>query len=491
MKSTVHHRQPPPQPPSDSDSSDSDTTTSTKKPDQHTDFSNTIFQAYTHLSNHDSPDLTKIQSFLTSSRAGALSCLICLERIRPIDPTWQCSTRCHDASFHLICLAVHGLDNRGDVFRSASRDPTCGGADDSIATWNCPKCRIEFPKNVVPKKYLCFCGKVEDPVHDPWVLPHSCGEKDVSMWGNRDFIVGENLDVPCGTEKEQKPPKCSKRCQYTSTSYADYKCHYEAADLMNTAYLLSDIIKCHYGACPQCVWLSVKKKKKQHHHQSESTPGSACPPCPELVWRPCVGEHIGADRMTVCSNKAKFSCDNYCGNLLPCGNHFCTKTCHALKISGSGEQCEKCSLPCQREREPLCQHPCPLKCHPEECPPCKVLIKRACHCGAMVHVFECLYYNTLSEKEQIAVRSCKASQLHKSYVWKYVMLVNAYLRKMLSKRKNYGDSADDIAVCDHCGEFDYNGIFRVQGSHVAQRLDEPSGNTKTEKEIFKNLSLEF
>ncbi|GKD51041.1 NF-X1-type zinc finger protein NFXL2 [Tanacetum coccineum] len=143
MKSTVHHRQPPPQPPSDSDSSDSDTTTSTKKPDQHTDFSNTIFQAYTHLSNHDSPDLTKIQSFLTSSRAGALSCLICLERIRPTDPTWQCSTRCH-ALFHLICIQSWARQS-SDL--SSARAIT-RGADDSIATWNCPKCRIEFPKNV-------------------------------------------------------------------------------------------------------------------------------------------------------------------------------------------------------------------------------------------------------------------------------------------------------------------------------------------------------
>lgn len=82
--------------------------------------------------------------------------------------------------------------------------------------------------------------------------------------------------------------------------------------------------KCHYGACPQCRLVCDEeypcghkcklrchgpipppnpeftlkpKKKKQHHHQSESTPGSPCPPCPELVWRPCVGEHIGADRM--------------------------------------------------------------------------------------------------------------------------------------------------------------------------------------------------
>lgn len=59
-----------------------------------------------------------------------------------------------------------------------------------------------------------------------------------------------------------------------------------------------------------------------------------------------------------------------------------------------------------QERRPTCSHPCPLPCHPGECPSCKVLVKRSCHCGTMVHVFECIYYNGLSEKEQITVRSC-------------------------------------------------------------------------------------
>lgn len=75
--------------------------------------------------------------------------------------------------------------------------------------------------------------------------------------------------------------------------------------------------------------------------------------------------------------------------------------CYVYKNTPVSENCELL-----QEREPLCPHSCPLKCHPGECPPCKVLIKRACHCGAMVHVFECLYFNSLSEKEQIAARSC-------------------------------------------------------------------------------------
>lgn len=56
----------------------------------------------------------------------------------------------------------------------------------------------------------------------------------------------------------------------------------------------------------------------------------------------------------LCSNRSRFSCDNLCGNLLSCGNHYCTKTCHALKTRSStsfqeaGEPCEDCHLPCEK-----------------------------------------------------------------------------------------------------------------------------------------------
>lgn len=145
--------------------------------------------------------------------------------------------------------------------------------------------------------------------------------------------------------------------------------------------------RCHGPRPPPNPEFTLKPKKKKSNHQSEVTPGSPCPPCPELVWRACVGEHIGAERMVslffhhprqktridlqvffkfsnrvflssfqmVCSDRSQFSCDNLCGNPLPCGNHYCTNTCHALKSQSSSsvekrssESCEVCSLPCQK-----------------------------------------------------------------------------------------------------------------------------------------------
>ena len=53
--------------------------------------------------------------------------------------------------------------------------------------WSCPKCRGEYTRSKCPQKYHCFCGKMEDPPVDPWLLPHSCGE-----------MCEKPLKPPCG-----------------------------------------------------------------------------------------------------------------------------------------------------------------------------------------------------------------------------------------------------------------------------------------------------
>lgn len=56
-------------------------------------------------------------------------------------------------------------------------------------------------------------------------------------------------------------------------------------------------IRCHGARPPPNPEFTVKPKKKKYSRASGSTPGSECPPCPELVWRSCVGQHEGAERM--------------------------------------------------------------------------------------------------------------------------------------------------------------------------------------------------
>ncbi|XP_022134192.1 NF-X1-type zinc finger protein NFXL2 [Momordica charantia] len=676
---------------SDSDSN-SDDDNAGSEPLRHLDLSDSIFKAYFEFTGRSTTtaDLSKIQSFLTSSSSGALSCLICLERIRLSDPTWSCSSLCF-AVFHLFCIQSWARQASDlAAARAATRALVSPDNPDEHSGWNCPKCRGEYSKSSIPKRYFCFCGKLENPPSDdPWILPHSCGEvcgrplkhncghhclllchpgpcpscpkivqascycgsvQDARRCGFKNFscnnvcskaldcgrhkcveichdgscppcriqgvfkcqcgktmekrecwdrnfrcdnecnkllgcgkhscnegchsgecgqcpfkgrrtcpcgkkahegmpcdvavplcgatcdkmlacgfhrcperchrgpcigtcrivvfkscrcgslrkeipcyqdlacerkcqrmrdcgrhacrrrccdgdcppcseICGRRLrcknhkcpspchrgpcapcpvmvtiscacgethfEVPCGTEMDQKPPKCPKRCLVSPLcshrlSLKPHKCHYGACPpcrrICEEEYPCGHKcqLRCHGPKPPPKPEYTLKPKKKKAFHPEEPTPGSLCPPCPELVWRPCIGQHIGAERMMVCSNRTLFSCDNLCGNPLPCTNHYCTKICHALKsqqhpsssLRDLSEPCEKCNLPCEKERKPKCAHPCPLKCHPGDCPPCKVLLKRSCHCSSMVHVFECMYYISLSQEKQMAVRSC-------------------------------------------------------------------------------------
>ena len=50
-----------------------------------------------------------------------------------------------------------------------------------------PKCRFEYQQSDSPRRYLCYCGKEEDPRFDPWHVPHSCGQ-----------LCGQKLQPLCG-----------------------------------------------------------------------------------------------------------------------------------------------------------------------------------------------------------------------------------------------------------------------------------------------------
>ncbi|MCD7452470.1 hypothetical protein HAX54_017009 [Datura stramonium] len=75
------------------------------------------------------------------------------------------------------------------------------------------------------------------------------------------------------------------------------------------------------------------------------------------------------------------------------------------------------------ERKPTCPHPCPLPCHPGECPPCKALIKRSCHCGSMCthlcpetcHPGECPSPDQCSKKLSVGskVKAAEAELQHR------------------------------------------------------------------------------
>ena len=57
-----------------------------------------------------------------------------------------------------------------------------------------------------------------------------------------------------------------------------------------------------------------------------------CPPCTEPKERECYGGHVQQEQP--CSRAHDFSCGQECGALLSCGNHTCSRTCHANPAGG-------------------------------------------------------------------------------------------------------------------------------------------------------------
>ncbi|GKV15102.1 hypothetical protein SLEP1_g25903 [Rubroshorea leprosula] len=122
--------------------SDSDTDYDCDHSNAGSELSNSIFKSYLESSLSSSltaVDLSKIQSFVTTSSSSALSCLICLECIRLSDPTWSCSSLCFSI-FHLLCIQSSDLS----ATRAATRLPMIAETTSDQATWHCPKCRSPY-----------------------------------------------------------------------------------------------------------------------------------------------------------------------------------------------------------------------------------------------------------------------------------------------------------------------------------------------------------
>eukprot|EP01018_Ginkgo_biloba_P000730 Gb_02007 [translate_table: standard] len=350
----------------------------------------------------------------------------CISTCRTVtSKSCRCGSLKKQVPCHQDLLCERKCQRVRDCGRHACKRRCCDG--------DCPPC-----SEICGKRLRCNNHKCPAPCHRGICAPCPVTVRIACSCGETAY------EVPCGTEKEQKPPRCSKQCSISPQCRHGSNCKPH---------------RCHYGACPPCQLIcdedlpcghkckerchgprpppnrefTLKPTKRRTLHQSVGSLGYPCPPCQELVVRQCLGGHRGSERMMVCSESSTFGCGSYCGNLLPCRNHYCKKPCHLVTVRQAEhgdrfqfygdvgqtgrktnfslvteipDSCDECVLPCQKERIPACPHPCPKMCHPGDCKPCKVLIKRACHCGAMVHVLECNYFNTLSEEQQQKVRTC-------------------------------------------------------------------------------------
>ena len=125
---------------------------------------------------------------------GSGSCLICICDVKKRDAIWSCE-QCH-CVMHLQCIQrwakdsiyqqKRDLENDTSDLRSRPRQNN-RKKDQYVLHWGCPKCRSTYKEFEIPTKYTCYCGKIDDPPFDPWIVPHSCGE-----------TCEKNLQPECG-----------------------------------------------------------------------------------------------------------------------------------------------------------------------------------------------------------------------------------------------------------------------------------------------------
>uniref|UniRef100_A0A671W7Z7 Nuclear transcription factor, X-box binding-like 1 n=1 Tax=Sparus aurata TaxID=8175 RepID=A0A671W7Z7_SPAAU len=127
------------------------------------------FTTYTNQTGGDVTGLVRTGQYVSDLfQSGALTCLICIASVKRTQAVWSCSS-CFSL-FHLPCIQKWAKDSAFLV--SSVTDEDFGQKQHP---WPCPKCRAEYPPSATPNRYMCYCGKMQDPPADPWLAPHSCG----------------------------------------------------------------------------------------------------------------------------------------------------------------------------------------------------------------------------------------------------------------------------------------------------------------------------
>jgi len=324
------------------------------------------------------------------------NCPSCLQMVKK-------TCRCGNKTKEVQCSKQFNCDIKCKRIRDCRKHP----CNKKCCTGDCAPCEQMCGKMLNCKNHKCLSRCHQGPCFPctkQCEITCNCG--------------ATKIKVPCGKEKNTKPPKCKKLCTKKSN------CHHPDQD---NHY-------CHKGKCPTCKKICRIKGDCGHRCPSkchDNVPVKVekarpigpwedyapefvikklpCPPCPEPVPVPCLGQHEVIDRP--CHDSKVVSCGRLCGRRLSCTNHTCDRTCHRVRQAvdniSAGINCKKCSADCSLPRPEGCSHPCNLGCHPGECKPCEVNLKLKCHCGLNNIFLKCGSLIGISEEERNTLLSCK------------------------------------------------------------------------------------
>uniref|UniRef100_A0A3P9C788 Nuclear transcription factor, X-box binding like 1 n=1 Tax=Maylandia zebra TaxID=106582 RepID=A0A3P9C788_9CICH len=335
------------------------------------------FTTYTDQTGGDATGLQRTGQYVSDLfQSGALTCLICIASVKRTQAVWSCSS-CFSL-FHLPCIQKWAKDS---VFLVSSVTDEDFGQKQH--PWPCPKCRAEYPPSATPNRYTCYCGKLQDPPADPWLVPHSCGS-----------ICQKELKPACGHTCLLlcHPGPCPPCPKMVSVSCLCGKAQPLPRRCSNKAW-----------SCQQpCGKLLLCK---QHTCSQPCHTGThTCAPCPRVSVQKCVCGREKAERP--CASP-RWTCQQVC---LQCVNVLCG----LCSLAGSPS-----SLPCTEEVQPCgdtcdrrlacLKHTCSMRCHRGSCETCRQEVEKECRCGRYRKQMPC-HKEYLCDSKCPKTRNCQRHQ---------------------------------------------------------------------------------
>eukprot|EP00039_Didymoeca_costata_P008368 m.111091 g.111091 ORF g.111091 m.111091 type:complete len:1111 (+) comp14054_c0_seq3:94-3426(+) len=330
--------------------------------------------------------------------------------------------------------------------------PTCGSLCGKLLPCG-HKCRSKCHEESCP------------PCTQTMAVPCRCGSTSQQIPCSK--ALEESMETPtcktiCDTKKNCRRHRCSKECcpGKGNPNYENHFCTLPCGKTLRCG--LHDCEElCHTGHCPPCLNATFEELTCSCGHEVMYPPipcGTAppactrpctrpqpcghtashpchfgeCPPCPQLISKPCNGGH-GKEFVVQCHVKV-VSCGMPCEKLLSCREHRCPAKCHIGPCDGQYKRrpptdmkyfkapvietsaawgsdsdddgvadswednivdakvdpAVNCGLECGKLR--LCGHRCQATCHPgQACPAlkCKSKVPARCKCGRRMEPVPC------------------------------------------------------------------------------------------------------
>ncbi|KAK3884596.1 hypothetical protein Pcinc_011152 [Petrolisthes cinctipes] len=319
----------------------------------------------------------RTQQYLQDAfRSGTIICLICIESVKRMHPIWNCG-ECY-SSFHLHCIQKWAKDS---LFQLSQAMEDATPMEKAALKWCCPKCRGQYAQWSIPSRYVCFCGRHEDPEFDPWLPPHSCGD-----------TCGRSLVPTCGHSclllcHPGPCPPCPKTvtqaCHCGQSAAKTVRC---SAKEWSCSKRCPNTLSCRAHPCPNTC------------HPAP------CPSCSKQSKQPCV---CGADTKLCDCAAPPWHCEKVCGKPYRCGHHKCEKVCHTGDCGDCPRggvrtcPCGKAThdIPCTQDvpgcgdtcgKQLACGvHYCAERCHRGQCPTCLQFRVKVCRCGVKKKEMAC------------------------------------------------------------------------------------------------------